>query len=187
MMADHLYEEIVIAGFGGQGIILVGKLLAQTAMRAGVEVTYMPSYGAEVRGGTANCMIVISDRQVACPVVGRPNSLIAMNKASLAKFGPQLKPGGLLVFNSSLVHGEPQIDPSIEAVGIPADDIAVELGSPKSANMVMLGAYLGKRNHFTAEQVGQAMPDVLAQRLHKTIPVNLQAVRRGAQFVLCHA
>jgi 2-oxoglutarate ferredoxin oxidoreductase subunit gamma len=185
--AIGLYEEIVIAGFGGQGIILVGKLLAQTAMRAGVEVTYMPSYGAEVRGGTANCMIVISNRQVACPVVGRPNSLIAMNKASVAKFGPQLKPGGLLVFNSSLVTSEPELDPSVEAVGIPADDIAVELGSPKSANMVMLGAYLGKRSHFTAEQVGQAMPDVLAERLHKTIPVNLQAVRRGVEFVLCHA
>jgi 2-oxoglutarate ferredoxin oxidoreductase subunit gamma len=187
MKTDQLYEEIVIAGFGGQGIILLGKLLAQTAMRAGVEVTYMPSYGAEVRGGTANCMIVISNKQVACPVVGRPNSLIAMNKASLAKFGPHLKPGGLLVYNSSLIHDEPQVSEDTDVVAIAADDIAVELGSPKSANMVMLGAYLGKRSHFTAEQVGQAMPDVLAERLHKTIPVNLQAVRRGAEFVVCHA
>jgi 2-oxoglutarate ferredoxin oxidoreductase subunit gamma len=187
MMTDHFHEEIVIAGFGGQGIILAGKLLTQAAMRAGLEVTYMPSYGAEVRGGTANCMIVVSNTRIACPVVSRPDSLIAMNKASVAKFGPRLKSGGLLVFNSSLIHNEPQVTDNTDLVAIPADDIAVELGSPKSANMVMLGAYLAKRGHLKAEQVGQAMPDVLAERLHKTIPINLEAFRRGADFVVCHA
>lgn len=186
-MTSISYEEIVIAGFGGQGIILVGKLLAQTAMRAGIEVTFMPSYGAEVRGGTANCMIVISQKPIACPVVNRPDSLIAMNKASLIKFAPRLKPGGLLVFNSSLIHNEPQIEGDCDVVPIPADDIAGELGSPKSANMVMLGAYLQRRGHFSAEQVGDAMPDVLAERYHKTIPVNLEAVRRGAESAVCHA
>lgn len=187
MGTDNLYEEIVIAGFGGQGIILAGKLLAQTAMRAGMKVTYMPSYGAEVRGGTANCMVVVSNRPIACPVVSAPDSLIAMNKASLSKFAPRLRSGGLLVFNSSLIHNEPQVAEQTEVLAVPADDIAIELGSPKSANMVMLGAYLQRRGHLSPQQVGEALPDVLAERYHKMIPVNVEALRRGADFVLCHA
>jgi len=182
MTANGFYEEIIIAGFGGQGIMLTGKLLAQTAMEAGKEVTYMPSYGAEVRGGTANCMVVLADEPIACPVVGRPDSLIVMNKASLNKFAPRLKTGGLLVMNSSLIDSEPQLDDSIEIITVPADDIAVELGSPKSANMVALGAYLHKRGHLTPDAAAQALPYVLAKRYHKTLPVNAEALRRGAEF-----
>ncbi len=100
-MKKELYEEVFIAGFGGQGIILVGKLLAQTAMSAGREVTFMPSYGAEVRGGTANCMVVISDKEIACPLVSNPQTLIVMNKASLNKFAPLIKKGGLLIMNNT--------------------------------------------------------------------------------------
>ena len=185
--SNGLYEEIVIAGFGGQGIILVGKLLAQTAMKAGLEVTYMPSYGAEVRGGTANCTVIVSDRPIACPVLSAPESLIAMNKASLHKFGPRLKPGGLLLWNSCLIESEPEVDGDIDTVAIPADEIAVELGSPKSANMVMLGAYLKKRGHLSPEQAAEALRDVLAERYHKTIPVNGEALRRGAELAVCHA
>ena len=183
MTADSSYEEIIIAGFGGQGIMLTGKLLAQTAMEAGKEVTYMPSYGAEVRGGTANCMVVIAENKIACPVVGKPDSLIVLNKASLNKFGPRLKNGGLLIMNSSLIDTEPQLDDSIEIIAVPADELAVELGSQKSANMVALGAYLQKRGHLTPEEAGQALPDVLARRYHKTLPVNIEALRRGAEFV----
>jgi len=182
MTADSSYEEVIIAGFGGQGIILTGKLLAQTAMEAGKEVTYMPSYGAEVRGGTANCMVVIAEEKIACPVVGRPDSLIVMNKASLNKFAPRLKNGGLLIINSSLIDTEPQLDDSIEIIPVPADDLAVELGSQKSANMVALGVYLQKRGQFTADDAAQALPNVLAKRYHKTLPVNTQALRRGAEF-----
>jgi 2-oxoglutarate ferredoxin oxidoreductase subunit gamma len=184
---NGLYEEIVIAGFGGQGIILAGKLLAQTAMRAGKEVTYMPSYGAEVRGGTANCMVIISDRPIACPVVGQPESLIVLNKASLTKFGPRLKGGGLLVWNSCLIDSEPEVDEGIDTVAIAADEVAVDLGSPKSANMVMLGAYLQKRGYLSPEEASQALGDVLAERYHKTIPVNTEALRRGAECVSCPA
>ena len=123
MAAPHgLYEEIVIAGFGGQGIILAGKLLAQTAMKAGKEVTYMPSYGAEVRGGTANCMVIISDKPIACPVVGQSDSLIVMNKASLSKFGPRLRAGGLLVWNSCLISSEPKVSEGVDVVAVAADD-----------------------------------------------------------------
>ncbi|MFB0555497.1 MAG: 2-oxoacid:acceptor oxidoreductase family protein [Phycisphaerae bacterium] len=182
MTANGFYEEVIIAGFGGQGIMLTGKLLAQTAMEAGKEVTYMPSYGAEVRGGTANCMVVIAEEKIACPVVGRPDSLIVMNKASLNKFGPRLKNGGLLIMNSSLIDTEPQLDDSIEIIPVPADELAVELGSQKSANMVALGAYLQKCGQLTADGAAQALPDVLAERYHKTLPVNTKALRRGAEF-----
>lgn len=182
MTANGFYEEIIIAGFGGQGIMLTGKLLAQTAMQAGKEVTYMPSYGAEVRGGTANCMVIISETKIACPVVAKPNSLIVMNKASLNKFGPRLKNHGLLIMNSSLIDTEPELDETIEIIYIPADELAVELGSQKSANMVALGAYLQKREHLTADQAGEALPNVLAKRYHKTLPVNIKALQCGAEF-----
>jgi len=182
MAANALCEEIIIAGFGGQGIMLTGKLLAQTAMNAGKEVTYMPSYGAEVRGGTANCMVVISDNQIACPVVGRPDSLIVLNKASLKKFAPHLKNGGLLIMNSSLIDVHPELNNSIEVVSIPADELAVRLGSPKSANMVALGAYLQKRGYLTPEMSAKALPDVLAKRYHQTLPVNIEALQKGAEY-----
>ena len=181
---DGLYEEVIIAGFGGQGIILVGKLLAQAAMRAGIEVTYMPSYGAEVRGGTANCMVIVSNRPIPCPVVSRPHSLIAMNNASVSKFGPRLRAGGLLVFNSSLTEGEPQVGADIEVVAVPADEIAVDLGSPKSANMVALGAYLQKRGHLDPQDAAKALPDVLASRYHDTLATNAKALRRGAEWAM---
>ncbi len=183
MTANGFYEEIIIAGFGGQGIMLTGRLLAQTAMERGLEVTYMPSYGAEVRGGTANCMVVIAEEKIACPVVAKPDSLIVMNKASLNKFGPRLKNNGLLIMNSSLIDTGPQLDDSIEIITVPADELAIELGSPKSANMVALGVYLQKRGQFTAEEAAQALPKVLARRYHKTLPVNTKALQRGAEFV----
>ncbi len=207
---NEFYEEIVVAGFGGQGIILAGKLLAQTAMNAGKEVTFMPSYGAEVRGGTANCMVIITEKPIACPVVGKPDSLIVMNKASLNKFAPRLKNGGLLIMNSSLIDCQPQsilrsrasglrsrfggvgsaedgLEDSIEIIAVPADELAVQLGNQKAANMVALGAYLQKRGHFSPDAAAQALPNVLAKRYHKTLPVNAEALRRGAEFVLCRA
>lgn len=183
---DEFYEEVVIAGFGGQGIMLAGRLLAQTAMKAGKEVTYMPSYGAEVRGGTANCMVIIADEPIACPVVGKPDSLVAMNKASLDKFAPHLKNSGLLVMNISLIDDKPKLDESIEILKVPADEIAVQLGNAKVANMVALGAYLGRRGHLTADAAAEALPEVLAERYHKTIPINTEALRRGAQFAQKH-
>ena len=179
----ELYEELIIAGFGGQGIMLAGKLLAQTAMNCGREVTYMPSYGAEVRGGTANCMLVIAENEIACPVVGNPDSLIIMNKASLTKFAPRLKNSGLLIYNSSLIGTNPQVDDSIEVIRLPADDLAVELGSIKAANMVALGAYLQARNLFEIESAAQALPEILAKRHHNTLPLNISALQKGAEFV----
>jgi len=184
--STSLYEEVVIAGFGGQGIILAGKLLSQTAMECGYEVTLMPSYGAEVRGGTANTMIVIADEPIACPIVDRPDSAIIMNKASLAKYAPRIREGGLLVVNTSLVDIEPDADESVTVLKVPAGDLAVELGSPRSANMVALGAYLRMRGYMTADDASRALPQVLAQRYHKLLPINVEALNRGAAYAAEH-
>jgi 2-oxoglutarate ferredoxin oxidoreductase subunit gamma len=183
MRTNGSCEQVVIAGFGGQGIILAGKLLAQTAMKAGKEVTYMPSYGAEVRGGTANCVIVIADEPISSPVIDKPDALIAMNKASLEKFAPKIKPAGLLVMNSSLIDETPQLDESIEIIRLPADKIALDLGGKKVANMVALGAYLQKCGLLSPEAAADCLPDVLAERYHVTIPLNKKALQKGAQFV----
>lgn len=183
-MRNEFYEEVIIAGFGGQGIILAGRLLAQTAMKAGKEVTYMPTYGAEVRGGTSNCMVVIANEPIACPLVSKPNSLIAMNKASLNKFAHRIKTGGLLVFNSSLIDDEPQLSDTIDVLAVPADELAVELGNKKTANMVALGAYLQRRAIFSPDAAAENLPDVLAKRYHQTLPVNTRALRRGAGLVI---
>jgi len=176
------YEEIIVAGFGGQGIMLAGRLLAQTAMKAGKEVTYMPSYGAEVRGGTANCMVIIANEPIASPLVDKPDSLIVMNKASLNKFASRLKNGGLLVMNSSLIETKPQLDDSIEITAVPADEIAIELGNKKAANMVALGAYFQKRGILSPDTAAACLPDTIAKRYHKTLPVNTEAIHRGAEF-----
>ena len=180
--SDSSCEEIIIAGFGGQGIILAGRLLAQTAMKRGLEVTYMPSYGAEVRGGTANCMVIIADEPIASPLVDKPDSLIVMNKASLNKFAPRLKKGGLLIMNRSLIDINPQLDDSIEIVAVPADEIAVELGNQKIANMVAIGAYLQKRGTLSPDEAAACLSDTIAKRYHKTLPVNTKALHRGAEF-----
>ena len=182
MAKNSFHEEIIIAGFGGQGIILAGRLLAQTAMNAGKEVTFMPSYGAEMRGGTANSMVVIADEPIASPLVSMPDSLIAMNKASLSKFVSTVKSGGLLIMNSSLIDSKPDIEKSINILAIPIDDIAIELNSQKSANMVALGAYLQKRGLFSIDAAAKSLPDVLAERYHKTIHLNAEALQRGAEF-----
>ena len=182
MTKDEFCEEVIIAGFGGQGIMLAGKLLAQAAMKSGKEVTYMPSYGAEVRGGTANCMVVIAESEIASPLVSKPNSLIAMNKASLSKFAPRIKKGGLLVMNSSLIDEAPQVDKTIEILAVPADKLAVKLGNPKAANMVAIGAYLQRRGSVSLDAVAKSLPDVLAKRYHQTLPVNTEALHRGAEF-----
>ena len=181
MIAQGLFEEIVIAGFGGQGVILIGKLLSQSAMTANLEVTYMPAYGPEGRGGTDNCMVVISNEPIASPVVSTPSAVIAMNKASMDRFCPKMQTNGLLVMNRSMIETEPPRD-DIDVLVIPADDLARELDSPKSANMVALGAYIAKRKILDPEEVAQNLSKVLAQRHHHTIPTNQKALLRGAEF-----
>ncbi len=182
MSNNGLKEEMIMAGFGGQGIILAGKLIAQAAMKEGKEVTYMPAYGAEVRGGTANCMVVIADNPVASPVISGADSLIIMNKASMERFAPRLRKNGLLIMNSSLIDETPELDTSIDVLKLPADDIAKESGSIKSANMAALGAYAQKKGIFSVQRLMDCLEAVLAKRYHKTIPMNSKALKLGAEF-----
>ena len=142
----------------------------------------MPAYGAEMRGGTANSLIIISDKPIASPIVNNPNSLVAMSKASMNKFAAHIKPQGLLILNSSLIDTKPDICDTIKVCTVPADEIAVELGNPKVANMVALGAYLHCIKALTIDSAANNLAKVLASRYHKTLPINTEALRRGAEF-----
>jgi len=179
---DSGQEAIIISGFGGQGIALAGRLLAQAAMLAGREVTYIPAYGAEVRGGASNCTVVIATQSIASPIISFPDCVIAMSKAAMHKFATAVKSGGLLLYNTCLIDEAPPVDATVAAVGIPADYLALDLGNAKAANMVMIGAYLQRQATLGLETVIQALPAVLARRHHDTIPLNTLALRKGAQF-----
>jgi 2-oxoglutarate ferredoxin oxidoreductase subunit gamma len=181
-----LQESVIIAGFGGQGVIFSGKLLAQTAMRAHKEVTLIPAYGAEVRGGTSNCTVVIDEHPIASPMVSSPTSLVIMNKASQAKFAHRLRPGGILIYNSSLIDTPPDLPETDTVVPIPADELAIELGNQKVANMIMLGAYARLCGVLDVTAVMEALPHVLAERYHNTLTTNTTALKKGADFVICH-
>lgn len=177
-----MYEEIIFSGFGGQGVLLMGKLFAQASMDQGKHVTWMPSYGAEVRGGTAHSMVVISDDDVPSPVVLNPSACIAMNEPSMEKFEPKLKPGGLLVLNSTLVKKKPSRK-DIEIVYVPATETAALLGNAKAANMVALGAYNAKRKIVPAAALIKSMKESMPSRGQEMLKINEQAIKRGAELV----
>ena len=130
--------EVIFAGFGGQGVILAGKILALAGMSEDKNVSHIPSYGAEMRGGTANCSVIVSDEPVASPVIEHPDVVVALNKPSMTKFEPALKPGGLLIYNSSLIDAKPE-RADIKTIALPANDFAAECGNERGVNMVALG------------------------------------------------
>lgn len=164
-------EKIIIAGFGGQGIMFLGKLICQAGMEEGFQVTYIPSYGAEVRGGTANCHVVLSDNPIASPVVEKATTLIIMNEPSLQKFESFLSPGGLLLVNSSLINIKSERkDVRIEA--IPATDLAYEAGDVRVTNMVMLGKYITCKTLLSRESAVKNIRGPLAD-------LNVKAVDTG--------
>jgi 2-oxoglutarate ferredoxin oxidoreductase subunit gamma len=172
-----MQNDVIMAGFGGQGILLIGKMLAYAGMSEGKEVSWWPSYGPEMRGGTCNCTVVISDRPVGSPVIRSPRAVLAMSLPSLDKFEPDLKQGGVLLINSSLISREPRRD-DVTVVKVPANDIANELGSPRSASMVALGAYLGATEAVSLEQVEEVVRENFAGK-PKLMDTNLSALRRG--------
>ena len=137
-----MQQEVIIAGFGGQGVLFAGLLLAYAAMDEGKDVTWIPSYGPEMRGGTANCTVVVSDEEIGSPFVKNPSAVLAMNLPSLDKYEKLVKPGGVLVVNASMVNREVERK-DINVVSLPANEIADEAGSKRAVNMVMLGALLG--------------------------------------------
>ncbi|MCX5783249.1 MAG: 2-oxoacid:acceptor oxidoreductase family protein [Elusimicrobia bacterium] len=176
-----MYQGIRISGFGGQGIISGGVLLAYSGMLGGKNVTFFPSYGAEMRGGTANCSVVISDEKVASPVVSNPDTVVVMNEPSLAKFEPLVKPGGLLIINSSLVNSKPKRK-DIKIVNVPCNKIAEELGAAKVANIVALGAFAAITKALSIDDIAKALPKVYKRAKPEMIEINIKALKRGAEF-----
>lgn len=172
-----MQNDVIMAGFGGQGILLIGKMLAYAGMHQGKEVSWLPSYGPEMRGGTCNCTVVISDRPVGSPVIQSPRAVVAMNKPSLDKFEPDVRPGGLLLINSSLIDRSAQRD-DVTVLEVPANDIANELGNPRGANMVALGAYIGATDAVDFDEVAKVVRETFAAK-PKVIDVNLEALKRG--------
>jgi len=173
-------HEVIVAGFGGQGVLLLGQVLAYAGMVEGKEVSWLPSYGPEMRGGTANCTVVLSDTEIGSPVVSQPSCVIALNLPSMEKFEPMLKPGGRLIINTSLIDKKAE-RADIEVVEVPATEIANELGSGRVANMVALGAFVQQTKAVDFTTLEEALKKVLPQRRHELIPLNLQAIQRGAE------
>jgi len=171
-------ERIVAAGFGGQGIMVLGKLLSLAAMKEGKQVTWMPSYGAEVRGGTAHSMTVISDEAIASPVVSTPAICIVMNRPSLLKFKDRIEKGGLLVVNTSLVKDKLK-KKGIDVLEVPATDMANDLGNVKVANMVILGALIKKKKIVSIKTITDSLSDIFGSKNKKIVDLNKLAVKRG--------
>jgi len=177
-----MLEEIIIAGFGGQGVLSMGQLLAYAGMLEDKKVAWIPSYGPEMRGGTANCAVTISDAEISSPLVTEPSVCIVMNKPSLEKFEPAIKTGGLLFINTSLIDVKPKRE-DIGIYEVPANDIANEIGNSKVANMVMLGAVLEVIKAVSPDSILESLRKVLPPQRHNLIPLNAQALERGAQVV----
>jgi 2-oxoglutarate ferredoxin oxidoreductase subunit gamma len=172
--------SVLMAGFGGQGLLLAGKLLAEASMSEGKEVSWLPSYGPEMRGGTANCTVVVSDKPVASPVINSPRALIAMNRPSLDRFGPQVKKGGLVIINSSLIDiGTGRDD--VKEVRIPANDEARSLGTDRAANMVVLGSLVALTDVCKLDTVIKWMEHQFEGKA-KVIDVNEKALKRGFEL-----
>ncbi|MBE5758983.1 MAG: 2-oxoacid:ferredoxin oxidoreductase subunit gamma [Clostridiales bacterium] len=175
-------EQILSAGFGGQGVLLLGQLLAYSGMREGKNVSWMPSYGPEMRGGTANCSVIVSDEEIGSPVIDEADTVIVMNRPSLDKYESKLRKGGRLFINSSLIDKKATRD-DIEVYYVPVSDIANELGNARVANIVMLGAYLELTHLVKPETAIAQLKESFGEKKAHLIPLNEQAIEKGAAFV----
>lgn len=171
-------KEIIISGFGGQGVMSIGKNLVEAGMAEGFQVTWAPSYGPEMRGGTANCSVVLSDKPVGSPVFSFPTELIAMNGPSIDKFAPTVVSGGLVLVNSSVVSKKVERS-DVKALYVPCEGIAYEVGNPKVANMVMLGAYVAATGALKPETIEEMIHEMFTGPKAKLVPLNLEALKRG--------
>ena len=169
--------KTVFAGFGGQGVLSMGLSLAQAAMREGKNVTYLPAYGAEVRGGTANCTVAVSDEEIASPVASSPEFVVAMNQPSMVRFQHQLQSGGMFFLNSSLIDAE-VMRGDIEVMKVPANAIAEQMGNTRSANMVMLGAFIKKSELVKLDTIFEVLKETF-KRKGKLIAINKEALLAG--------
>ena len=176
-----MQSEVMFAGFGGQGILLSAKILAHAAMEEGMEVAWVPSYGPEMRGGTAYCTVVVSDRLIGSPIIRNPMHLVAMNRPSLEKFAPMVKPDGVILVNSSLISiGSDRDD--VDEVRVPVNDIAVKLGSVRSANIVALSAFVARCNIVKIDTLRSCVKEEFENK-KKLIPLNMAAIDEGVKAV----
>mgnify|MGYP006288181207 CR=1 FL=1 len=174
-----MIDKIICAGFGGQGVMSMGRLIAYTGMQEGKEVSWLPSYGPEMRGGTANCHVVVSETPIGSPIISKDaTAVLAMNLPSVTKFQLELTSGALLLYNSSLID-DVDLRDDVTPVAVPANALAQEAGNPKAANMVMLGAYLSARELFSLESVLEALKKVFGPGKAHFLPANEEALRRG--------
>ncbi len=175
--------SIIISGFGGQGTLFAGQVLAYAAMDNGLEVTWIPSYGPEMRGGTAHCTVIVSEKAIGSPLVRNPDVVLALNLPSVDKYEYLVPDDGVLVANSSLFNREIERK-SIQALLIPANEIAEDLGMTRLANMIMLGAMLAMKPILPLEEVKTALEQHIPERHKKTLPINFEAMDQGYDFAL---
>ncbi|MCX7875485.1 MAG: 2-oxoacid:acceptor oxidoreductase family protein [Melioribacteraceae bacterium] len=175
-------EEIIIAGFGGQGVLSMGQILCYSAVMEDKEVSWMPSYGPEMRGGTANCIAIISDEKISSPILTKFDTAIVLNQPSLDKFEKSVKPGGLLIYESSAIINPPTRT-DIEILPIDAANEAVKLKNTKIMNMIVLGAFLKKKPIISFESTIIGLKKVLPERYHHLIPLNKEALEKGMELV----
>jgi 2-oxoglutarate ferredoxin oxidoreductase subunit gamma len=175
-------KEMIFSGFGGQGIMLMGQIVAYAGMMEGQQVSWFPAYGPEMRGGTANCSVIIGDEPVGTPIVTEPGVIVAMNLPSLDKFEPMLTAGGALLINSSLIERGPHRT-DVKSFLVPCNDIAKELGNPKVANMVMVGAIVAASGAVSIESVINILAKKIFKNKPQVMPLNEQAIRRGVECI----
>ena len=176
-------HELLAAGFGGQGVLSMGMTLAYAGMLEGKEISWMPSYGPEMRGGTANCVTIVSDTKISSPIVSTFDTVVALNQPSLDKFEHAVKPGGLMVYDSTNIL-TPPTRTDIHVLALPASDEAIALKNTKIMNMVVLGAFVARTRVVQIESIMAALRKVLPERYHHLLPVNEQALRRGMELAL---
>ncbi|KAF0107608.1 MAG: 2-oxoglutarate ferredoxin oxidoreductase subunit gamma [Anaerolineaceae bacterium] len=181
-----MQTEFLFAGFGGQGVMFAGQVLAYAAMDNGKQVTWIPSYGPEMRGGTANCTVVIADEEIGSPLVNHPPAILVMNLPSLEKYEPLVKPGGVLVVNASMVDREVQRK-DITWVSLPCNEMAEEAGDKRMANIVALGALLELLPAQTLKDIEVALKAHMPGRHKHLLPKNVEAMKRGAEYAKKHA
>jgi len=175
-----MQKEVQFAGFGGQGILVSAKLLAKAAMKQGSKVAWVPSYGPEMRGGTAYCTVVISDKTIGSPIIKEPSHLVAMNRPSLEKFAPSVKPGGIILINTSLIPVNSKRD-DVDEMNIPVNDVAIEVGNIKCANIIALSAFAARSKLVDMDILRDCIKEEFASKA-KLIPMNMTAVDKGIEI-----
>lgn len=173
--------KILIAGFGGQGILFTGKAIAYTGLKAGLEVSWLPSYGPEMRGGTANCSITLSSEQIGSPIVDKPDLLIAMNLPSLEKYFNETEKGGHIIFDSSLISSNANRD-DVSIIGIPATKLASDNGLDGLANMIILGKAIKETNLFTLEQIKNSLTQMVPAKKAELLDKNIKSIELGFNY-----